>query len=298
MGLHGMQQENTQKERLLVLNSGGRTSAFMTEHLLKDYSDKYEMAICFANTGWEHPKTLEFVNKCDKRWGGNKIVWLEAVTHPGRVACTHKVVNYETASRNQEPFEEVIKKYGLPNKGYPHCTRELKENPIESYLRALGWEKGSYKVALGIRVDEPKRIKRGLNKSNKQFRVYPLVDWFETDKIDVLDWWEDQEFDLQIPEWLGNCVGCFRKSNAKIVKVIRDEGEKALDFPATMETFYGHVGNNKINGVHVDEPRTIYRQYMRVPDLIKMFNESDYAPKDDDLESNEGCSSSCEAFSN
>lgn len=31
-------------------------------HLVND------VVILFANTGWEHPKTLEFVDKCFKRW--------------------------------------------------------------------------------------------------------------------------------------------------------------------------------------------------------------------------------------
>lgn len=281
------------KERLLILNSGGRTSAYMTERVLNEYSDKYDIRIVFANTGWEHEKTLEFVNNCDKRWG-NKIVWLEAVTNTGRVACTHKVVTFETASRNQEPFEDVVAKYGIPNAGYPHCTRELKESPIVDYCKSIGWNRGEYNVALGIRADEPKRVKRGLNKSNGQIRLYPLVDWFETDKLDVLDYWEEQEFDLGIPEHLGNCIGCFKKSQKKLLKVMRDY-DGAFNFPLHIESFYGHVGNNKINSEYSKLPRTMYRQSIRTNDMIALFKESEFSPVDD-IENNEGCSSSCEAF--
>ena len=281
-------------KKLLILNSGGRTSAYMTDRILKEYSDGYEIKIVFANTGWEHEKTLAFVNNCDKRWG-NKVVWLEAVVNTGRVACSHKIVDYETASRNQEPFEDVVKKYGIPNAGYPHCTRELKENPIVDYCNSIGWTKGTYEVALGMRTDEPKRIKRGLNKSNGQFRLYPLVDWFETDKLDVLDFWEEQEFDLDLPEHLGNCIGCFKKSQKKLLKVMRDMGEAAFELPLHIESFYGHVGNNKINGKHSKLPRTMYRKSVRTNDMIALFNQSEFAP-DDDIESSEGCSSSCEAF--
>ncbi len=281
-------------KRLLILNSGGRTSAYMTDRILKEYSDEYEIKIVFANTGWEHEKTLKFVNNCDKRWG-NKVVWLEAVVNVGRVACTHKVVSYKTASRKQEPFEDVVAKYGISNAGYPHCTRELKENPIIDYCNSIGWEKGSYEVALGIRADEPRRIKRGLNKSNGQIRVYPLVDWFETDKLDVLDYWEDQDFDLDLPAHLGNCIGCFKKSQKKLLMVMRDMGKDAFGFPLHIESFYGHVGNNKINGEYSKLPRTMYRQSIRTNDMIALFNQSELAPSED-IEQNEGCASSCEAF--
>ena len=113
--------------------SGGRTSAFMTKMILDNYKDKYDIVVCFANTGQENDATLDFVNNCDKHFGFNT-VWLEAVVNEGRVACSHRVVDYDSASRKGEPFEEVVKKYGIPNNGYPHCTRELKENPIHSYI--------------------------------------------------------------------------------------------------------------------------------------------------------------------
>ena len=118
---------------LLICMSGGRTSAYMTRKILTKYSDKYNIVVCFANTGQENNETLDFINKCDKRFNFNT-VWLEAVVNDGRVACTHKIVNYKTANREGDQFIEVVKKYGIPNKGYGHCTRELKENPIHSYV--------------------------------------------------------------------------------------------------------------------------------------------------------------------
>ena len=272
----------------------------MTDQLLENYSKQYQFLICFANTGWEHPKTLEFVHKCDQRWGG-KVVWLEAVTHHLKgVAPTHKIVTFETASRNQYPFEEMVKKQGVPNKGYPHCTRDLKEYPIRSYVQSKGWRLGrtvdgeivlpDYQTAIGVRADEPKRVHRNITIQNK---CYPLVDMFPTDKIDVLNFWEDQEFDLELPEHLGNCVGCFKKSERKLMMVMRDE-PKAFEFSGRMEADYGHVGSNMIKGIHVDQPRTMYRNYMTVPSLIQMFKNSEFSTANNtDLSS---CGESCEAF--
>ncbi len=294
-------------KKMLICMSGGRTSAYMTELLLANKSSEYEFLVCFANTGWEHDKTLEFVHNCDLMWQvkyGQSVNWLEAdVKHGEKVSSSYSLVTYETASRKQEPFEEVVKKYGIPNKGYPHCTRELKENPIIAFAQSHGWEHGrklksgnvdaTYETAIGIRTDEPKRIKRGWSRQNK---VYPLVDWFPTDKLDVLDFWEDQPFDLGIPEHLGNCVGCFKKSNRKLLQVMRDEGERAFEFPAAIEVFYGHVGPNKIGGVFSKEPRTMYRERLRVPDLIALFRDSEFSPRPDDQEAESGCASSCEPF--
>lgn len=312
------------KKNLLVCRSGGRTSEFMYKYILENHSDEYNIVGIFANTGWEHHKTLEFVHNNDienERLFGVKPVWVEAVVHKGRVSSTHKLVTYETASRNMEPFEEVVKKYGLPNSAYPHCTRELKEQPIHDYIKnVMGWsnnlkgrtfkedldafcncgncfkyvEYAEYYTALGIRSDEPRRLKYNKTPQNK---VYPLVDWHpeKPDKLDILDWWEERDFDLGIPEHLGNCVGCFRKSDRKAMKAYRDAPEQ---FVNTMEQDYGHIGSNKIKGVHVDEPRTMYRNYKTCDDIIAMFNEVDqgWLNKDDPDYMNEGCASSCEPF--
>lgn len=291
------------KKNLLVCRSGGRTSEYMYKRLLAEYSDKYNIVGIFSNTGWEHHNTLEFVNNNDienAKIYGAKSIWVEAVVHAGRVACTHKVVTYETASRDREPMIEVIKKYGLPNAAYPHCTRELKEAPIHDYVKnILGWSNkedgdNNYNTALGIRIDEPRRLKDSVTPQNK---VYPLAHWFDDapDKLDILDWWEDREFDLGIPEHLGNCVGCFRKSERKSMKAYRDAPEQ---FVNTMEKDFGHIGSNKIKGVHVDEPRTMYRNYKTCDDIIAMFKDADpqWLSKDDQEHMNEGCASSCEPF--
>ncbi|BDM66242.1 hypothetical protein NFHSH190041_36940 (plasmid) [Shewanella sp. NFH-SH190041] len=272
----------------------------MTDKLLSEHSHEYNFLVCFANTGWEHERTLEFVNKCDQRWGGI-VVWLESVTHHKKgLAPTHKVVTFETASRNQYPFEQMVIKQGIPNKGYPHCTRDLKEYPIHSYVESRGWrvgrfEKGElvlpdYMTAIGIRCDEPTRIKRHKTIQNK---CYPLVDMFPTDKIDVLNFWEDQEFSLGIQEHLGNCLGCFKKSEKKLMQVMRDVPD-AFKFSAHIENNYGFVGKNKIRGVYVDSPRTMYRNFVTTPDLIKLFKSSDFSTVDDTDVST--CGADCSPF--
>lgn len=55
------QSEMDFRTPLFISYSGGRTSAYMVDKLLENYSDQYWFIILFANTGQEHDKTLEFV---------------------------------------------------------------------------------------------------------------------------------------------------------------------------------------------------------------------------------------------
>lgn len=241
------------------------------------------MHFVFANTGKEDEKTLEFVDRCSKEWN-IPIVWVEAVVHPGKKACTHRIVTFATASRNGEPFEEVIKKYGIPNKKYLHCTRELKLNPIRSYMRSIG--SPFFFTAVGIRADEPKRLT--VSASAKGI-CYPLSELFPTTKPEINDYWEDQNFFLDLPEHRGNCTTCHKKSLRKLVMVAKETPEE-FDFNARMEDMYGLAGHN-IDGT----PRTFFRENRSTRDIIsiaQLLNPKVISDADQDS----GCSESCEAF--
>lgn len=114
--------------KTLVVNfSGGRSSGNMVSEIEANPKfSEYQKLYIFCNTGCEHEKTLEFVDNVDKHFGLN-LVWLEGVTNPIKgKGISAKTVCFDTASRNGEPFEAMIKKHGIPNISTPHCTRELK----------------------------------------------------------------------------------------------------------------------------------------------------------------------------
>lgn len=274
------------REILQISFSGGRTSAYMTHKILTEWRDKYEFIVTFANTGLEHPKTLEFIKKCDDIFGFNT-VWLEAVVHPGRIAPTHKIVTYETASRAGEPFEEVIKKYGIPNTAFPGCTRDLKLNPMRSYLKSIGLDEKKTLTAIGIRADEKRRVNP--KTASERSLIYPLIEYWPTDKIDVLDWWGQQQFDLEIDEFEGNCCGCFKKSfNKHFLQIQRDPS--VYDFHRRMELLYKFTGPQ--HGA-----RVFFRGNRSTEDLFKLYE----ATGDIDIRSplygeDGGCSESCEVF--
>jgi hypothetical protein len=180
-------------------------------------------------------------------------------------------------------------------------------------MEAMGERKGhtknkvfvpaTYETWIGIREDEPARL--GGRKSGKQLKVYPLggdvidlngcgshID-LSCDKLDILDFWEDMPFDLQIPEHLGNCKDCHKKSKKKLFLVMRDMGEKEFRFSAYLDNQYNMVKAEKVDGELV--PRKRFRGYVDTKELIGMFRESEYFD-DADQEENEGCASSCEPF--
>jgi hypothetical protein len=215
--------------------SGGRTSAYMTHRMLTEVPGDY--VVLFANTGREHPKTLDFIRNCDEQMGFNT-VWVEAVIHHGeRRAPTHTIVNYATADRSGAVFEQQIIKYGIPNVTAPGCTRDLKRRPIEDYIQSIGLPVKTTPLALGIRADEKRRVKH----SEERVVVYPLVDWWPVDKEDVLTWWEDQAFDLDIDEFEGNCQGCYKKSLKKQFLQI-DRDPSVYEWTHRMEERYRFTG--------------------------------------------------------
>jgi 3'-phosphoadenosine 5'-phosphosulfate sulfotransferase (PAPS reductase)/FAD synthetase len=204
--------------------SGGRTSAYMLHQILAVNGpfDPDRVQVIFSNTGREMPETLDFVQEVSERWGVH-IVWVEGRPY-NEAGDRFEIVSHNSASRNGEPFEQMIrrKKY-LPNQQARFCTAELKVRPARDYLRSIGWD--HWKAALGIRADEPRRINRDHQKERWQ-RWYPLADC-QIDKHIVMNFWENQPFDLGLDvvrgnSALGNCDGCFLKSEAHLAMLARD----------------------------------------------------------------------------
>lgn len=287
------------KPKLAISFSGGRTSALMAKLCLEQFSESHEIIVTFANTGLEHPATLEFVHKCDTEFKF-PTVWLEAVVGPPRVGIRSKVVDYRSASRNGEPFEAYIAKYGIPNRELPQCTSRLKGEVMAHYLATRGFTRtrysATYDTAIGIRADEIDRI----SARAKEYRfIYPLVKAGITKGM-VIAFWRNQSFDLQLPgEHYGNCVTCWKKSFRKLA-TIANEAPESFDFFRRMEAQYGHV--KALNG-----NRRFFRLSKSVDDVFAIGKEGGFAPYSDavppgpelgvfdtTLDIGSGCSESCE----
>ena len=215
-------------EHINVINfSGGRTFAYMTKRLLEETDEKY--LITFQNTGRESKETLDFINECDKRWNLN-ILWLE-YRKPSVNENRFEVVTYETASRNGEPFTQLIEQRpaSIPNLQFRYCTTQLKIKTLKRYLKKQGIK--DYTSFNGIRYDEPKRWGKA---KDSDFDVeLPLVKWKVT-KEDVREFWNQQEFDLKLEQPYGNCDGCFLKGKGKLLEILAND-INALDWWINIE---------------------------------------------------------------
>lgn len=257
------------KENILVAFSGGRTSAYMSWWLKEHMSHLYNFKFVYANTGLEHEKTLEFVDKCDKHFNLD-LTWIEAVVSPiPMVGTTYTIVSFKSATRNNSLFDDMCAVYGLMNQTYIHCTRELKNQPMLKFGKDV-FNGDGFRQALGIRSDELRRVK-----ISNDF-VYPLQNITNIDKKSILEWWEKMPFDLEIEEHYGNCVGCYKKSDKKL-KMIADENPYYLDPFIELENKYTHLRN-----ASEEYDRKIYRHFRTAYEVKNNLNLPDRLIEDDE----------------
>jgi 3'-phosphoadenosine 5'-phosphosulfate sulfotransferase (PAPS reductase)/FAD synthetase len=227
--------------------SGGRTSAYMLWRVLQANNGlPDEAVVCFANTGKEDEATLEFVRDCSVRWG-LPIQWLEYRNDE----IGFSLVNFKNASRNGEPFEEIIKKRNfLPNPVARFCTVELKIQPEVKFLKSLGWS--DWVNFVGIRADEPRRVaKIKANPSGGKAgpeREMPLATVGIT-KTEVGAFWAECDFDLGLPNYNGvtyhgNCDLCYLKGASQILSLIAERPERAIWWAAQENSITNsHIAN-------------------------------------------------------
>ncbi len=204
--------------------SGGRTSAYMLHQILEaNGSLPKSCVVSFQNTSREMPETLDFVQECGERWNV-PIVWLE---YRGEKPW-YEQVSHNSASRNGEPFDILIKKRKmLPNTAMRFCTVEMKIKTARRYCKSIGWK--SWSTARGIRADESHRAKASPDKIITNW--HPLVDAGVT-KETIKEFWQSQPFGLRLPlinegNPFGNCDMCFLKSEASKALLIRKHANRA-----------------------------------------------------------------------
>jgi len=254
--------------------SGGRTSAYMLWRVLQSNGGSLpdDAIVCFANTGKEDEATLRFVQRCSDEWSV-PITWLEYNIDAQR----YSIVNFEKASRNGEPFEQVIKKKNyLPNAVTRFCTIELKIRPMAKYLVDIGMADtkpdGENMSMIGIRADEPMRAAKIADKGR-----IPLF-FAGVTKQEVGEFWLSQPFDLELPNMNGvtmhgNCDLCFMKGASQILSLIAEKPERAIWW-ARMES---SALASKPDGARFRNDRPSYQQMLT-------FTEQQRSMFDDDID--------------
>ncbi|WP_294962365.1 phosphoadenosine phosphosulfate reductase family protein [Sulfurimonas sp.] len=103
------------KKLYFVSMSGGKDSTATAIYMLKHYP-RNKLRFIFADTGWEHPKTYEYIKYLEKRL---------------------KIRIFTVKSKKYNNMEDLcIAKKMFPNRVKKFCTTELKIIPImELYTR-------------------------------------------------------------------------------------------------------------------------------------------------------------------
>tara|TARA_R110002020_G_scaffold203296_1_gene406911 strand:- start:19 stop:966 length:948 start_codon:yes stop_codon:yes gene_type:complete len=125
--------------------------------------------------------------------------------------------------------------------------------------------------------------------------IHYLAEISDFEKQDVLEWWSMEDFDLGIPEQLGNCVFCPKKSDLKLAAAQRDEPELYSNW---LDMLYS-------DSVRVDDKTghwsKMYRGKQSLEQLIATFDGSTGEEikariRGGKMIDTNSCSESCEVF--
>lgn len=262
--------------------SGGRTSAYMLRQVLDHNEDLSDLLVLFANTGKEHPATLDFVQQCAESWGV-PITWLEYRDDD----LGFSVVDFASASRAGEPFAAVIRKRKyLPNPVTRFCTVELKIRTMHRYLKHIGWtnDDGEWDQMVGIRADEQRRVAkirtRGTStETPREHMRMPLAD-AGVSVHDVGAFWLAQPFNLQLATvngrtLEGNCDLCFLKPLSQVYSIIASDRSRGTWW-AQQERTTESTGQFAGDGARFRKDRPSYQQMIDYAEIqFDLFAEVD-----------------------
>jgi hypothetical protein len=272
----------------VVSFSGGRTSAYLV-YLMQNYS-AYGIPVhyVFMDTGFEHPKTYEFIRNVVKNFRINLVCLRVKINPVLGQGNDYEQIDINDMCCDLKPWEALLKKYGTPYRGGAFCTMMLKQNVFVKYCND-NFGKGNYYTWLGIRIDEPRRLKE-----KDGFKYLAEISPFK--KPDVLAWWETKSFNLQLPEYSGNCLFCIKKGINKVALAAKSNPEMAAKF----------IEMIKSNNVRVVEGRKapnpiMYRQDMSLEGIMEMYEDVTIEQLEESLRlqgpnTDNPCEDSCEVF--
>jgi len=272
----------------VVSFSGGRTSAYLCRVML-DMFPRDRLHFVFMDTGAEHPKTYEFIRRVDAEFGLDLVcLRADSRTAPGQGVRVEEVSS-NGIRPDLVPFRRFAAKQGTPTVKLPQCTRDLKERLFRKWVRGR-FGVGQSVAWIGVRADEPRRLGR-LGKS-PMLRYLAEID--DATKRDVLDYWRGMPFDLEIPEWLGNCIFCVKKSAAKLAMAAREEPEAAEVWAAMLRDAPDRTKREGLTSENVyREHRTLLQVVDAYADVPTDVLRSRIRSSRNDANT---CSESCEPF--
>jgi hypothetical protein len=241
----------------IVSFSGGRTSAYLVNLMdNKRKNENCDVQYVFMDTGAEHPKTYEFIKKCVEYFNINLTVLRIAVNPELGKGNGYTVHTVDSIGWDLSRFKSLVDKYGNPyNPSGGYCTDQIKTQTYKRYLKDLSGDVTSW---LGIRIDEPSRLK-----SKPNFKY--LAELSQMDKDDIIGWWAEMPFDLGVPEFSGNCVFCIKKSPSRIALAQKESPELFEDWNNLIKS-----ANPKERAFPVD---SIYRGKLSFEGIAELYKD-------------------------
>ena len=267
----------------VVSFSGGRTSAYLC-HLMIEKFGREAVDFVFMDTGAEHPKTYEFIKKCVDHFGIELTVLKIEVNSVLGEGNSYSIHDINSIGWDLTRFKDLVRKYGNPyNPSGGFCTDQIKTQTYKKYIKSFSEEVRSW---IGIRIDEPNRLKQ-------KYGVKYLAELSQMDKHDIIGWWKQQPFDLEVPEYSGNCIFCIKKSASRIALAQRESPELYDDWNNMIKN-----ANPKEREFPVD---SIYRGKLSFDGIAELYKDYSFSEIEETIRrskrSGVGCGSeSCEAF--
>lgn len=238
-----MNEYNEKGNDLIVSVSGGKDSTATALYCLEK---NYEFRMVFADVGWEHPATYEYLNELENKIGK-------------KIHHVQKEIEFDPIHQNfvdemekelgmKSPFIRLImKKTCIPTGKFKFCTPILKVEPIKEWIEN---NTDIPVVAVGVRKDESIRRSKleswEWNKTYDCFVWRPILNWTFEDVVNM----HTKHKMKPNPLYLQNFkrVGCYpcifgSKSNIKVlddkrVNIIKRIEEYVSDKRGKKITFF------------------------------------------------------------
>ena len=115
----------------VVSFSGGRTSAYLCYLMKKKYQN---VDFVYCDTGAEHPKTYEFLRKCNEYFDLNLTCIRVDISPELGKGNSYKEVDIKDCKQDLQPFKDMMRKYGTPYIHGAFCTDRMKTDPYKNIV--------------------------------------------------------------------------------------------------------------------------------------------------------------------
>ena len=237
-------------------------------------------------------KLKPYKKYCDDTYGAKSYeTWLGIRADEPKRYLSERVVKYYNDQDEQDlDFDAFAKLFNamVENEGDPRGKVDIFDG---CWTEPSDHDKSRFFNEWQYAVDMIEDAYENKTKNNLHY----MVEISNSEKQDVLSFWSKMPFDLDLEEWLGNCVNCPKKSNLKLAAAQRDEPET---YHAWLGAIYSPDVRHDDNTGHHSQ---MYRGKQSLEQVVAMFDGS----TGDEIKSRirgakmtetGSCSESCEVF--